>query len=288
PFDRLGKKLVEEHPSVILRWLGFDAATDRMEPLRAETSPPVLVADYVGALTRPGEPLSTLHIEFAVTYRSEHPAKMARYGASLAYQYQRPVHSALILMKESPSAALPPTEGEDSIGSLRVIYPFQTVRLWELDPAPLLEDPALMPWVLLTRSGREEAQQVARRIVESKKEAIVSEFLTLGRLRYDRGDLEAMLGGSAKMSLTEELIEYSPFCQELIERGAAKGRLQGVRQLFVNMAEPKFPGIESMPELQLISNPESFERLIAPVVTGADRTTLEQAIRDAAASSDKP
>ncbi|WP_208346610.1 hypothetical protein [Aetokthonos hydrillicola] len=86
------------------------------------------------------------------------------------------------------------------------------------------------------------------------------------------------------MSLTEELIEHSPFCQELIERG----ELKSFRRLFAQIATLRFPGIETMPELQQITNPESFERLISgPLLTGADRTALEQAIRDAAAAAEK-
>ena len=87
--------------------------------------------------------------------------------------------------------------GVHQIGETRITHGFRTVKLWELDPEPVLADgdPGLLPWALLMRLGREEAHRLGARIAKTREERCIARFLTLGALRYDRAELEQMLGG---------------------------------------------------------------------------------------------
>jgi hypothetical protein len=130
PYDRIAKEFAEEAPLLFLRLLGM---AGQLEPLRAETAPPVKIPDYVATLRPPGQEAFTFHVEFLVHYREEVPSGMARYGGSLAWQYLRPVQSVLFLMKAAGVPEEIPSFGEYTIGKTRLVHPFRTVRLWELD-----------------------------------------------------------------------------------------------------------------------------------------------------------
>ncbi len=294
PFDRLAKEFADEAPLLFLRILGIvppDVAV-QLEQLRPETAPPISLPDYVATLSIQGRQPRMLHIEFLLQYRSTVPATMARYGGSLAWQYRLPVTSILLLLKNEGVPADIPEVGEFAVEETRLRHPFRTVRLWELDPQPLLEsgDNALLPWALLMRFGREEAERLGAEIGRSGNEQGITRFLTLGSLRYPRKELERMIGGPT-MSLEEAIIEGSWIFQEARERaeadghqrGLRKGQAQEARRLLRLYLADRFPGLETMPELDRIADPAVFETLLIHHVSRSDdRTSVEAAIKQAA------
>ncbi len=306
PFDRLAKEFADEAPLLFLRILGIvppDVAV-QLEQLRPETAPPISLPDYVAVLSIQGLKSRMLHIEFLLQYRGTVPATMARYGGSLAWQYRMPVTSILLLLKNEGVPADIPEVGEFAIEETRLRHPFRTVRLWELDPQPMLEtaDPSLLPWALLMRFGREEAERLGAEIGRSGNERGITSFLTLGSLRYPRKELERMIGGPT-MSLEEAIIEGSWIFQEARERAAADGLQKGIqkgldeglqqglqrgqaqeaRRLLTLYLADRFPGLETMPELDRIAAPAVFETLLIHHVTRSDdRTSVEAAIKQAA------
>lgn len=126
PFDRIAKEFAEEAPLLFLRLLGMVKPGEavELEPLRAETAPPVTLPDYVATLRVSGQEPRTLHVEFFAQYRDEVPTKIARYGGSLAWQYQRRVTSVLFLLKPTGVPAQIPEFGEYSIGETRLTHGF--------------------------------------------------------------------------------------------------------------------------------------------------------------------
>jgi hypothetical protein len=200
-----------------------------LDPLRPESAPPVVMPDYVASLVVEGEEPCIFHVEFFVRYRREIPETMARYGGSLARQYRQPVKSVLLLLREDGLPQEVPSIGEDVIGETVIRHPFQTVRLWELDPRAVLEsgDLGLMPWALLTRFGREEAAQLGLRIAASGRRDWVARFLTLGSLRYDREELKRMMGGP-KMGLWKRFLRVRSSFRKSGRRPRPKGFLKDV------------------------------------------------------------
>ncbi len=230
PFDRIAKELAEEAPLLFLRILGIapmDAVLS-LDPLRPETAPPVTLPDFVASLSIDGAEPRTLHVEFLLHYRADAPATVARYGGSLAWQYRRPVTSILLMLQRGGVPDIVPEVGEYSIGETTLRHPFRTVRLWELDPEPVLatEDPALFPWALLMRLGREQAEQLGAQVGRSGNEQWIARFLTLGGLRYPRVDLERMIGGPT-MGLAEAIVEGSSIFVEAREKAEAEARRKG-------------------------------------------------------------
>ena len=114
PIDRIAKEFADEVPLVLLRILGIapPGVEITLEPLRAETAPPVLMPDYVGSLLIPGQEPCIFHVEFALEYRKEIPPQIARYGGNLAWQYQRPVKSVLLLLRNQGVPDTIPSVGE--------------------------------------------------------------------------------------------------------------------------------------------------------------------------------
>ena len=299
---------------MFLRLLGIasSSADIQLVPLRAETAPQVVMPDYVAALTISGQETRTLHVEFFLQYRKEIPSTMARYGGSLAWQYQRPVQSVLLMLRSDGVPGNIPASGEYAIGETRTTHPFRTVRLPELDPDPVLGcgDPGLLPWALLLRLGKEEAQRLGEQIGSTGNEQWIARFLTLGSLRYDREELNQMLGGP-RMGLVEAIMEGSSLVRHErevaeakglekgiekgiekglakgIERGRAEGEAHGMmkgqseearRLLRMALAE-RFPGLDTMPELDRIHDLSALESLLLKhAMRGTDLSSVRQAI----------
>jgi hypothetical protein len=188
PFDRIVKDLAEEAPRLFLHLLGIapqDAAIT-LAPLRPETAPPVALPDYVAELqVGNGEPI-ICHVEFYIPYHNGIPAMMARYGGSLAWQYKLQVESVLLLLRPDGMPQDIPAFGEYVIGRTKIIHPFRTVRIWELDPTPVLEsnNPRLFPWAILMKSTEEQVRAMGTAVGHLKDDVALGRFLTLGSVRY--------------------------------------------------------------------------------------------------------
>ena len=171
PFDRIAKEFADEAPLLFLHLLGIAPPGSKvvLEPLRPETAPQVVMPDYVASLSIDGKNPCIFHVEFFLQYRKDVPTTMARYGGSLAWQYLRPVTSILLLLKDDSVPDDVPAFGEFGIGETRLRHPFRTVRLWDLDPEPVLTsgDPALLPWALLMKLGRDEAVRLGAQVGDS-------------------------------------------------------------------------------------------------------------------------
>jgi predicted transposase YdaD len=233
PFDRILKAFVGEAPEVFLHLLGVipPGAKFQITPLRPESAPAVVMPDFVASLVvDSGEPF-IFHVEFLLAYHAEIPSTMARYGGSLAWQYRREVMSIVMLLRPQGVPMLVPEVGDYAIGRTHTIHPFRVVRLWEVDPGPLLEvdDWRLLPWSVLMDSSDEDVRRVARILGREGDEESIGRFLTLGSIRYDRNRLEEMLGGS-KMGLVEAILEGSSLVREATEKAAREGASRGLSE----------------------------------------------------------
>jgi hypothetical protein len=272
-----------------------------LQTLRPETAPPVIFPDYVAALTTPSGAISLVHAEFYTHYHVTVPGKMARYGGSLAGQHQCRVDSVLLLLRPEGAPGNIPLVGEYTVGVTTTLPPFRTVRLWELDPAIVIEseNPRMFPWAVLMKCDDEQVRALATAVARYGDEETFGRFLTLGSIRYDRNRLEEMLGGQ-KMGLVEAILEGSSLVREAKEKaesegraaglaaglaeGRAEGREQGqveeARRLLRSALQRKFPGLEVMPELDAIMSPETLESiLVGEVLSSSDRARVEHAIR---------
>lgn len=291
---------------MLLRLLGIlpAGAEVTVTPLRPETAPAVVLPDYVAVLAVEADDPFTFHVEFQLNYHNDVPRTMARYGGSLAWQYGRRVVSVLLLLRPSRVPEVIPRAGQYDIGDTRTTHPFLVVRLWEIDPAPILEsaDPRMLPWAMLMNSNDAEVRKVADALARHGDQESIGRFLTLGGLRYDRSLLEEMLGGP-KMGLVQAILEGSSIVREVVDQaraeaqaegraaGEAQGRTEGrtegradeARRLLRISLGAKFPGLETMPEIDAIPGIETLESLLVDhVLQATDRAGVARAIADAA------
>jgi hypothetical protein len=262
-------------------------------------------------LTTAAGEMSLVHVEFYTRYHVTVPGQMAKYGGSLAGQYQCHVDSILLLLRPERAPRDLPYAGEYTVGVTKTIHPFRTVRLWELDPAIVMEseNPRLFPWAVLMKSGDDQVRKLAAKVGRYGDEETMGRFLTLGSIRYDRNRLEEMLGGP-KMGLVEAILDGSSLVREAIEKaesearaaglaeghvaglaaghvagrseGWAAGHVEGARRLLRTALQRKFSGLDRLPEIDAIASVETLESILGEVLSSIDRTRVEQVIREAA------
>jgi len=281
PFDRILKSFADEAPELFLRLLGFVPAGVHadIQALRPETAPTMVLPDYVAVVrTGPGIPI-IFHAEFQSIYHHDVPRDMARYGGSLAWQYQLPVKSALVLLRRERVPAEIPDVGHYRIGDTRTTHPFKTVRLWEIDPTPVLEtnDPKLLPWALLLKSTESQVRKIASMVARQEDDEAVGRFLTLGSLRYNRNSLNEMLGGG-KMGLVRAILDGSSLVQEERDQAAAGEARKCLRVLL----RKRFPELESLAEIDVISNVDALESIIESFFDAGGADPVRAAILTAA------
>jgi len=300
PFDRIFKAVAEEAPALFLRLLGVIPAGAEVEikTLRLETAPPVVMPDYVAVLRDEAGGQRIVHLEFQSTYYCELPRDVARYGGSLAWQYQMAVDSVLVLLRPHGVPVEIPAVGRYKVGETETTHPFRAVRMWELDPAPVLAcgDARVLPWALLMKSSDAQVREIALLMAQQQDEEAIARYFLLGSVRYDRSSLQAMLGGG-KMGFERALMEASSIFREARDegrdQGLAEGRDQGLaegrateaRRLVRRALQRKFPELESIPELDGISDVGVLESLFDQVYEARDVDLVRQAILAAAGQS---
>ena len=166
----------------------------------------MVLPDYVAVVRiGSGEPI-IFHAEFQSNYHQDVPRDMARYGGSLAWQHQMPVESVLVMLRADRAPSVIPEVGHYNIGDTHTRHRFKVLRLWEIDPAPVLEtnNPKLLPWALLMKSTDEQVRRIGSILSGQEDDEALGRFLTLGTIRYDRDALNEMLGGG-KMGLRQAI-----------------------------------------------------------------------------------
>jgi predicted transposase YdaD len=301
PFDRILKSFADEAPRLFIRLLGFIPAgvEPDIQPLRPETAPAVVLPDYVAVVRAgPGVPI-IFHAEFQSNYHHDVPRDMARYGGSLAWQHQMPVKSVLVMLRPERAPAEIPEVGHYSIGDTHTSHPFKVLRLWEIDPTPVLEtnDPKLLPWALLMKATQSQVREIASVVSRQEDDEAVGRFLTLGSLRYDRETLNELLGGR-KMGLVRAILDGSKIVQEERDQAAAEGLAKGLaegqaqgqaqgqaaeaRRVLRLLLKKHLPELETLTEIDVISNVDALESIIESVFDGGGADPVRAAILTAA------
>lgn len=323
PFDRHLKEFLDHAPELFLGLLqklptgpGWE-----LKVLRQETSPPVMMPDFVTMATGPDGEVFIFHLEFFLDSADWQPAKMAKYGGSLMSQYDAEVNSLLILIRPGAPAVIG-SSGEYGKGKTRITHEFETVKLWEVSPAPILENASmrhLMALVPALASDWSTVQKAAEAVVHSGDESELSRLLLMLSLKYNKEQIDQLIGRHA-MGFGEVLWEGSSLLKDMrekatneglmagLEKGLEKGLAQGLeqglaqgleqgrragieagqceeaRRLLRAVLRDRFPGLESLPEIANIRSLSKLEALfISHALKDVSRAGVELAIREAAA-----
>lgn len=132
----------------------------------------------------------------------------------------------VVLLSPSGLPSALPRSFRERRGRFRSILVPRYVRLWEIDPAPLirLDRRGLLPWIALMRGDKALAEQVAVEVARRRDLDLAARFVTIASLRYDRGYLLGLLEKLDMLLYTKELVESTPVGQEILKRGIEEGR----------------------------------------------------------------
>ena len=225
---------------------------------------------------------------------------MAWYAMALALRFQLPLEIVLILLVERHTPAVVAGDHLLDLGAARFAVRFRVVRLWEMDPRPVLEADrlSLLPWVTLMRLSPGTLEEAAGRIASSGSARTAGEFVVLGGL-YDKSDLVTMLGRLSAM-LSDEIIKESSFYQMIlqegiekgiekgigkgIDRGLQAGRVQGAQRVLRRIVAQRFPRLKDLAELKAVSDLDRIVTLTGALLKAKDTAAARAAIRRAGRS----
>lgn len=288
-FDRNYKLLGQEDLRGLLYmfWqLPLDEPVE-IEALNPEISLPGLVVDDCYLIRRRrGQPV-LLHLECEHHWQPAIPDDTARYVQAIGLKWPKlPIESLVILLSpQGWPAERPPGPWRSRRGALSATVRYQVVKLWELDPRPVLASgrAPLLPWVMLMHPSRRQVQALCRRIANTGDNQLAARLLTLGRLNRDYEKIELLeLLGRNGMLLKREILEKSDFIQDFLRQGREEGREEGGRSSALKavqrVAAKRFPGLVLPDSLATLSEDELFE-IMDQLYTVRDRKAATAALR---------
>ncbi len=229
-FDNLCKILSEKYPNRYAKWvLGSEQSSVRV--LNRELSIEPIRADYVTFLRLQGR---ILHLEFQTEIKSEPPLplRMLDYWVRLYRLYRLPVTQVVVLLLKPSKGQIIETAFE--VESTR--HEYRVIRLWEEDPAPLLNDPALLPLAPLAASTASETllRDVAQRVTQLDPQirSEVSGYTQiLAGLKFEKTLIQQIF----REGMMRESVIYQDILQEGKVEGKVEGRLEEARSLVLRL-----------------------------------------------------
>jgi predicted transposase/invertase (TIGR01784 family) len=217
-FDNLCKLLSEKHPATFASWVLGTPQTS-VTVLKTELSIEPIRADYVTFLQLQGR---ILHLEFQTKLESTPPLplRMLDYWVRLYRLYRLPITQVVVLL-------LPPSP-ETVIETVFCVettrHEYRVIRLWEENPEPFLNNPALLPLAPLAATTQPQSllQQVVGKVnqLEPRQRPEISAYTQiLAGLKYNQ-DLIRQL-------FREGMMRESVIYQEILREGEQRGREEG-------------------------------------------------------------
>jgi predicted transposase/invertase (TIGR01784 family) len=243
-YDNICKYLAEQYPAEFVSWLLQEETTDiqilatelKLEPIRADSLTLLQTTNKI------------LHLEFQTLPASNPPLpfRMLDYWVRLKRQYGCHIEQVVIFLKSTSSEAVFINDFND----INTRHCYRVIRLWEQDPAPLLANPALLPFATLARSDspRTLLEQVAAQIdrIEEprQRDNLAACTEVLAGLRFDKDVIRQLF--------REEVMRESVIYQDILQRGVQQGRQEGKREealsLVIRQLTRRFGAIN--PQLQ--------------------------------------
>ncbi len=240
-YDNVCKLLCKQFPQQYASWMvkGISAPVRvleqelSLEPIRADSVIFLQTQDRI------------LHVEFHVNVESSQPPiplRMLDHWVRLHRKYRLPVVQGIVLLKDSPAARSLPNEFRFD----QTVHPFHIVRLWEMNVDWLLQDTALYPLAVLTKTG--DPEQLLNRVAETIKTIDNKDERTLisgcaqilAGLRYDA----ALIHQTFKEDIMRESVIYQEILQEGRQEGRQEGQQLGLAIAITRQMQRKFGNIE--------------------------------------------
>ncbi|WP_289500385.1 transposase [Gloeocapsopsis sp. IPPAS B-1203] len=195
------------------------------------------------------------------------PRRMRAYAGLAEEKYNLPTYPVLINILKSTDTAIPTTYTANVAG-LQVRQDYRVINLWEVDVNIAFQQslPALLPFVPILKGGEDES--------------IIREALQILRNNEQLNQLETVLAFFAtfvlESTLVQEIMRWdmavlreSPWYQEILREGEARGQRQGVLSSIETSLEAKFgsDGLELMPQITQVSDLERLKLILQNIIT---------------------
>jgi len=134
------------------------------------------------------------------------------------------------------------------------------------------------------KSTDEQVRKIASILARQEDDEAVGRFLTLGYIRYDRDALNEMLGGG-KMGLLRAILDGKGMEVDRARaaaQGEARGRAEEARKFLRLLLRKHFPELESLAQIDAISNADVLESIIESVLEATGGDAVRAAILTAA------
>ncbi|MEA5596534.1 Rpn family recombination-promoting nuclease/putative transposase [Rivularia sp. UHCC 0363] len=201
--------------------------------------------------------------ELQLRYKTEMPRRMRAYISLAEEKYNLPVYPVLInILKVSETEI--PTRYESEFAGIIARQDYRVINLWEIDVETAFQQnlSSLLPFVPILKDGAEEAtiQRALQRL----------------RADEDLNQLETVLAFFATFVIDSALVKQimrwdmailteSPWYQQILKEGEARGRQEGRREGIISgievALEAKFgnEGLQLMPQISQITDLEQLK-----------------------------
>ncbi|MBD2740261.1 Rpn family recombination-promoting nuclease/putative transposase [Coleofasciculus sp. FACHB-1120] len=242
-YDNICKYLAEEYPSEFVSWLLSDEATD-IQVLKTELSAEPIRADSL-TLLQTGNRI--LHIEFQTLPASDPPLpfRMLDYWVRLYRQYRCPIVQVVIFLKSTTSEAV----FIEQFAATNTRHRYRVIRLWEQEPAPLLANPALLPFATLAKSNtpNDLLEQVVAQIdmIEEPEQRgnLAACVEVLAGLRFSENLI--------RQFLREEVMQESVTYQSIIQKGRREGKKEEALSLIVRQLARRLGAVDQQMQVRI-------------------------------------
>jgi len=256
-YDRIIKAGLQPYYGDLAAWLLGARPSEVRTVDAALVTPAERLADKILEVRFRRRPAMLLHVEFQLRGGPEMPKRMAQYAALILDLLDAPEHRG----KEFASVVVyldRKTYREDPGHIDRVLSPgvefrfsYRVVKLWEVDPAPILDlqAPGLWPFIPLMRGDSRELLQKSREKIlaapdkmislEGKQELLFIQSGLASRVLKDLDITRSLLSEIQSMGekYLFELIEEQGLqkgrekgLQEGLEKGREEGREEGLQK----------------------------------------------------------
>ena len=155
---------------------------------------------------------------------------MLEYWIRLWRLHSKPIHQVVLYLRKTNSPLV--RVDELQVGETR--HRYGVVRLWEQDPLPLLQNPALLPLATLARkAGRstsadaEHLALVADRVAAIKNPVLQKEIAGGCHLLAGLGFSQELINAYFTMGILDDSVTYQAAVAEYTRRGRLEGERQG-------------------------------------------------------------
>ncbi len=264
-YDSILKFLIDEYSKPILNWLFNIGADESVTILNTALNLEPIRADGIFFLQAGNK---IIHLEFQTIPKSDPPLslRMLDYWVRLYRSFKlyqspnREIEQVVIFLKPTNS----PSVFEDTFLDRNTTHRYRVIRIWELDPTPLLSQPELLPLAVLAKCEQpsqllsQVAEEIGKIENKTKKSNIAACVELLAGINYS----EDLISMYLQDDILQESVIYQKIINQGIEQGIERGEKTEAIALVKRLIKKRFgdltPTLQSEIETLTIEQLESL------------------------------